>query len=559
MATVDSRERGTAVAPQHDRPKGGVVDWLTTTDHKKIGILYLVSAVGFFLLSGLLSLVIRAELAAPGLQIVGHQEYNELFTMHGTGMVFFFVVPTAIGLGNYFVPLQIGAPDVAYPRLNAFTYWLYIAGGLITFSGFLTAGGAAAVGWTGYAPLSSNTFSPGAGVDLWIVGLLLSGVSGILGAINFMATIFGMRVPGMTMFRMPIFCWNILVTSGLILFTFPVLSAAFAMLYIDRQIGGFFFDPSAGGDPILWQHLFWFFGHPEVYIMILPFFGVVTEIIPVFSRKPVFGYSGFVFATLLIGGYSLSVWAHHMFTTGAVNNPFFAATSMIIAVPTGVKFFNWIATMWRGKISMQTPMLFSVGFLFMFLIGGITGVFLASPPIDYHVHDTYYVVAHFHYVLFGGSVFAIFAAFYYWIPKISGRLMNEGLGKLHFWLLIIGFNMTFFPMHVLGLNGMNRRIADYSSASGFQPLNILATAGAGILALAVTVFLINFFVSMRKGEPAGDDPWGGYSLEWATTSPPPPHNFHRIPPVHSERPVFDDRANRGGAGAGGGPRGPGSG
>ena len=548
MATAEHTEpRPAATAPRHPL-RTGVVDWITTTDHKKIGIMYLVTAVVFFVTSGLLSLLMRAELAAPGLQLVGRSTYNELFTMHGTGMVFFFVVPVAVGLGNYLVPLQIGAPDVAYPRLNALTYWLYVAGGLITFSGFLTVGGAAAVGWTGYAPLSESTYSPGAGVDLWIVGLFLSGTSGILGAVNFIGTIFGMRAPGMTMFRMPLFIWNILVTSALMLFTFPVISAALAMLFIDRKLGGFFFDPTEGGDPILWQHLFWFFGHPEVYIMILPFFGVVTEIVPVFSRKPLFGYSGFVFATLLIGAYSFSVWAHHMFTTGSVNNPFFAATSMLIAVPTGVKFFNWIATMWRGKISLATPMLFCLGFLFMFLVGGVTGVFLASPPIDYHVHDTYYVVAHMHYVLFGGSVFAIFAAFYYWIPKITGKLMDERLGKLHFWLLLIGFNLTFFPMHQLGLNGMPRRIADYSPASGWQGLNLLSTVGAGLLALGIAVWIFNFFKSMRTGTSAGDDPWGGYSLEWATTSPPPHHNFHRLPPIRSERPVFDDRQQNAGAG-----------
>ena len=531
----------TADGAVHAHEPRGIAAWLTTVDHKRIGILYMVTAVGFFLISGVLSLFMRAELAQPGLQIMDESMYNQLFTMHGTGMMFLFATPVVAGLANYFVPLHIGAPDVAFPRLNALTYWLYVLGGVVIFSGFLTASGAASFGWTAYMPLSDSTYTPGAGADLWIIGLVLVGTSSILGAVNLMATIFGMRAPGMTMFRLPIFVWNIIVTMTLIMFTFPVLTAALAGLFIDRNFGGGFFDPAQGGDPILWQHLFWFFGHPEVYIVILPFFGVVTEIIPVFSRKPLFGYRGFVFATLLIGAYSFSVWAHHMFTTGAVDNPFFSATSMLIAVPTGVKFFNWISTMWRGKLSFPTPMLFCMGFLFMFLMGGITGVFLASPPIDYAVHDTYYVVAHMHYVLFGGSVFAVFAGFYYWIPKMSGRLMNERWGKLHFWLMLIGFNLTFFPMHQLGVDGMPRRVADYPADRGFDTLNALSTTGSGILALSILVFIGNFLLSMRKGKPAGDDPWQANTLEWATSSPPPPHNFRRLPPIRSERPVFDER------------------
>jgi cytochrome c oxidase subunit I len=521
--------------------RSGIVDYLTTTDHKKIGILYIVTAMIFFFLSGLLALFMRAELTEPGLQLVSRQTYSELFTMHGTGMMFFFGTPVVIGLANYFIPLHVGAPDVSYPRLNAMTYWLFGLGAIVAFAGFLTSTGAAAFGWTAYPPLSNATFSPGAGPDLWIVGVGLAGLSTTLGAVNIVATIFGLRAPGMSMFRMPIFVWNILVTSALILFTFPVLTATLAALFIDRNFGGSFFDASQGGDPVLYQHMFWFFGHPEVYILILPFFGVVTEIIPVFSRKPLFGYRGFVFATLLIGAYSFSVWAHHMFTTGAVDNPFFSATSMLIAVPTGVKFFNWIATMWRGKIRFPTPMLFCMGFLFMFLMGGVTGVFLASPTIDYATHDTYYVVAHFHYVLFGGSVFAIFAGFYYWIPKMSGRMMHEGLGKLHFWLMLIGFNLTFFPMHQLGLDGMQRRVADYSEASGYQDLNVISTIGSGFIALAMLVFIYNVVRSLRKGKEAGDDPWDAYTLEWATTSPPPAHNFHSLPPIRSERPFYDEK------------------
>lgn len=527
------------------RARGGLIDYATTTDHKKIGILYLFTAVAFFLIAGALALAMRAELASPGLQLMSGSTYNQFFTMHGTAMMFFFIVPLALGFANYFIPLHIGAPDVAFPRVNALTYWMYLLGGLTAFSGFLTSGGAAAFGWTGYVPLSGGTYSPGVGGDLWIIGLLLSGVSGTMGAVNFMATIFGMRAPGMTMLRLPLFVWNIIVTSALMMFTFPVLTAALSMLLIDRRFGGNFFDPAVGGDPILWQHLFWFFGHPEVYIAILPFFGVVSEIIPVFSRKPIFGYRGFVLATLLIGAYSFSVWAHHMFTTGAVDGAFFSATSMLIAVPTGIKFFNWIATMWRGKLNLATPMLFCMGFLFMFLMGGVTGVFLASPPINFAVHDTYYVVAHFHYVLVGGSVFAVFAGFYYWAPKIFGRMMSEGLGKIHFWMMLVGFNLTFFPMHQLGLNGMPRRIADYSPGAGFQTLNVVATIGSMILGLSVLVFVYNLIVSLRRGRVAPDDPWGGYTLEWATSSPPPPHNFTRLPRIRSERPVFDERHSGG--------------
>ena len=533
MATIDQTTR----APGNRR--GGIVEWITTTDHKKVAVLYIVTALAFFVVSGTLALVMRAELAQPGLQIVDNQTYNELFTMHGTGMIFFFATPIVIGLANYFTPLQIGAPDVAFPRLNAFGYWLSLLGALTAFSGFLTATGAAAFGWTAYTPLSNATYSPGTGADLWILGLLLSGTASILGAVNLMATIFGMRAPGMRMFRLSIFNWTIIVTMALIMFSFPALTAALAMLFIDRNFGGSFFDPGAGGDPVLYQHLFWFFGHPEVYIVILPFFGIVSEIVPVFSRKRIFGYKGFVLATILIGAYSFSVWAHHMFTTNAVSNPFFGATSMLIAVPTGIKFFNWIATMWRGRISVKTPMLFVIGFLFMFLIGGVTGIFLASAPIDFATHDTYYVVAHFHYTMFGGTAFAIFAGMYYWIPKMTGKLMGEGLGKVHFWLMLVGFNLTFFPQFQLGLDGMQRRIADYPDQ--YADLNVLSTVGSGIIALSVVIFIYNFGRSLRKGEPAGDDPWAGNSLEWATSSPPPHHNFHRLPPIRSERPVFDAR------------------
>ncbi len=549
--TTAELQQPRAAGPTHE--PGGIVDYLTTTDHKKIGILYLFMGLAFLLISGTLSLFMRAELTFPDLQFMDTATYNQLFTMHGTGMIFFFASPVVFGFANYFLPLQIGAPDVAFPRLNALTFWLALGGGLVAFSGFFV-GGAAAFGWTGYAPLSSAVFSPGAGTNLWIVGLIMSGSSGILGALNFVATIFTMRAPGMTMFRLTIFVWNMLVTSLLIMLTFPVLTSALAMLLIDRTLGAHFFDPAAGGSAVLWQHIFWFFGHPEVYILILPFFGIVTEIIPVFSRKPVFGYRGFVFATILIGALSYSVWAHHMFATGVVDNLFFAITSMMIAIPTGVKFFNWIATMWRGKLHFETPMLFCMGFLLMFLVGGLTGPFLASPAIDYAVTDTYFVVAHFHYVLFGGSVFAAFAGLYYWLPKMFGRRLDERLGKVHFWLMTIGMNVTFFPMHILGLEGMPRRVADYpASETGWTLLNVIITAGSIVLAISILVFGWNLVSSifLGRGAVAGDDPWRGYALEWATSSPPPHHNFTHLPPIRSERPVFDARvaAEQAGQGA----------
>ncbi|MCV0404392.1 MAG: cytochrome c oxidase subunit I [Chloroflexi bacterium] len=531
----------------------GLIGWLTTTDHKRIGILYMVSAFIFFLVAGLMSLVMRAELAIPELQLLDLQTYNQLFTMHGTAMIFFFATPMVIGLANYLIPLQIGAPDVAFPRLNAFTYWLFIFSALIVFGGFFVTAGAAAFGWYGYPPLSTKTFSPSVGADLWVVGLLLSGVASILGSVNILATIFALRAPGMTMFRLPLFTWNILVTSILILFSFPVLGAALALLFIDRNFGGSVF--TTAGDPLVYQHLFWFFGHPEVYIIALPFFGVVTEIVPVFSRKPLFGYKAFVFATILIGAYSFSVWAHHMFTTGAVSTVYFAITSFLIAIPTGVKFFGWIATMWRGSLWFATPMLYVVGMMAMFLIGGITGVFLASPPIDYAVHDTYYVVAHMHYVLFGTSVFAMFGGLFYWFPKFTGRMLDERLGKVQFWLLFVGFNVTFFPMHQLGIDGMPRRIGDYAAERGWNDLNLLASGGSVLIAVAVLLFLWNFWTSRSLGLPAGDDPWGGHTLEWATSSPPPHHNFTSLPPITSDRPLLDLRV-RGPVRQGGEPVGP---
>jgi cytochrome c oxidase subunit 1 len=513
-----------------------VLDWLTTVDHKKIGILYIVNSFLFFFAAGILALVVRSELAVPGMQFLDEQTYNQAFTMHGTIMLFLFIIPVLSGFGNYIVPLQLGAPDMAFPRINALSFWLLPLGGLLIFSGYLF-GGAAAEGWTSYAPLSNR--AEGVGTDLWIIGLALVGTASIQGALNFITTIFKMRAPGMTLFRMPIFVWTILVTATLILLATPVLTAGLIALFIDRNYGGSFFDPSVGGNPILWQHIFWFFGHPEVYIVILPGMGVVSEVLPVFSRKPLFGYKAFVFATIAIGLLSFSVWAHHMFTTGgALFLPFFSFMTALIGIPTGVKMFNWLGTLYRGKLVFSTAMLFALGFISMFLIGGISGVMLASPPIDFHVQDTYFVVAHLHYVFFGGSVFAVFAATYYWFPKMFGRKLNEPLGKIHFWIHFIGFNLAFFPMHELGLLGMPRRIADYADRPDWVILNFMSTVGAFMIAVSVIPFLINVIATFINGEPAGDDPWEANTLEWATTSPPPPYNFDRLPPIHSERPLF---------------------
>jgi cytochrome c oxidase subunit 1 len=540
VSSTAGLRRGAAIQ-RTDGEVGGLTGWLTTTDHKRIGLLYISTSYVMFLLGGVMALLMRAELASPGLQVLDRQAYDELFTMHGTIMLLLFGTPMGIGLANYIVPLQIGAADVAFPRLNALAYWLFTFGALIVLVGFFAAGGSAAAGWTGYAPLTDATYSPGVGLDLWIVGLALVGISSILGAINLITTIFGLRAPGMGMFRMPIFTWNILVTSLLILFAFPPLTAAFAMLFIDRHLGGAIFDAARGGDAILWQHIFWFFGHPEVYILILPFFGVITEIISVFSRKPVFGYAAFVLATVSIASLSMAVWAHHMFTTGAVDLPFFSLMSFAIAVPTGIKFFNWIATMWGGQLTFPTPMLWAIGFLYLFLIGGITGIILASPALDFHVQDTYFVVAHFHNTLIGGTVFAIFAATYYWFPKMTGRLLSERLGRLHFGLWVIGFTLTFVPQYQLGLLGMPRRITDYAAASGWSELNAVSTVGSLVLGLGVIPFLVAVWRALRRPADAPDDPWGGYTLEWATSSPPPTHNFTSLPRIRSNRPLFDAR------------------
>ena len=529
------------VSPSARRPGNILVSWITTTDHKKVGYLYLTTSFIYFLLGGVMALVIRAQLFEPGLQIVATKDqYNQLFTMHGTIMLLMFATPLFAGFANFLMPIQIGAPDVAFPRLNAYAYWLYRFGSLIAVAGFLTPQGAAAFGWTGYAPLSTTTFSPSLGGNLWVFGLALSGLGTILGAVNFITTIVTMRAPGMTMFRMPIFVWNTLVTSILILIAFPVLAAALLALGSDRVLGSHIYNVEAGG-AILWQHLFWFFGHPEVYIIALPFFGIISEVLAVFSRKPIFGYKTLIYATIAIGALSMTVWAHHMYVTGSVLLPFFSLMSMLIAVPTGVKIFNWVGTMWRGSVTFETPMLWAIGFLITFTFGGFTGVILASPPLDFHVTDTYFVVAHFHYVVFGTVVFAMFSGFYFWWPKWTGRMLNERLGKIHFWLLFIGFHTTFLIQHWLGVTGMPRRYATYQPQDGFTWMHELSTVGAMILGVSTLPFIFNVYLTARTGKQvAVNDPWGfGRSLEWATSCPPPRHNFTSIPRIRSESPAFD--------------------
>ena len=545
MTTTAPRPAAPAIPEGASTPAAGrqgsiFLDYLTTTNHKTIGYMYFVTSFGYFLIAGVMALIIRAQLFQPGMDLVTKEQYNQLFTMHGTLMLLMFATPLFAAFANVLMPIQIGAPDVAFPRLNALAFWFYFFGSLVATAGFLTPQGAASFGWFAYAPLSSATYTPGVGANMWVFGLGLSGFGTIMGAVNFITTIITMRAPGMTMWRMSIFSWNTLITSLLIIMVFPVFAAAALALGSDRVFGSHVYDAATGGS-ILWQHLFWFFGHPEVYIIALPFFGIVSEIIPVFARKPIFGYKTLVFATIAIAALSMTVWAHHMYVTGSVLLPFFALMTMLIAVPTGVKIFNWIGTMWRGSITFESPMVFTLGFLVSFVFGGLTGVILASPPLDFNLSDTYFVVAHFHYVVFGTVVFAMFAGFYFWWPKWTGAKLREDLGQLHFWLLFVGFHMTFLIQHWAGVMGMPRRYATYLVEDGFTWMNQLSTVGSMILAVSMIPFLFNVWWTKRNAPMVGvNDPWGyGRSLEWATTSPPPRHNFISIPRIRSESPAFD--------------------
>ncbi len=524
-------------------------EWVTTTDHKKLGIMYIVTGFFFFLVGGMEALLVRTQLALPNGKVLSPQEYDSLFTMHGTTMIFLFVIPVLVGFGNYVVPLMLGARDMAFPRLNSFGYWGLLFGGLFLQASF-AFGSAPDGGWFMYAPLSEAicgshavACTPGMNADFWILGVLMLGISSIAGSVNFVVTILKLRAPGMSINRMPIFAWMTLVTSFLLLFALPSLTTASVLLLLDRHLGTHFYQYASGGDPLLWQHLFWSFGHPEVYILILPAFGIISEVLPVFSRKPLFGYTFVAWSGVAIGFLSFTVWAHHMFAVGLppLAQAFFATSTTLIAIPTAVKIFNWIGTIYGGKLKFNVPMLFALGFIAMFLIGGLNGVALAVVPVDYQLTDSYFVVAHLHYVLFGGSVFGIFAGVYYWFPKMTGKMLSEKLGQLQFWLFLIGVNLTFFPMHILGLFGMPRRQWTYPTGLGWSSLNLMASVGALVIATGVMVFLVNFIMSLKSGRPAGDDPWDAFTLEWDTASPPKKYNFLTIPVVRSRRPFFDKK------------------
>ncbi|HEY8763693.1 MAG TPA: cytochrome c oxidase subunit I [Solirubrobacteraceae bacterium] len=545
MATTDYALRPVPQVIAHEvtepRQTKRWVDWLTTTDHKKIGIMYLVTTFVFFILGGVEALLMRAQLGVPNNTLLSSEHYNQLLTLHGTTMIFLFVVPVMAGFGNYFLPLMIGARDMAFPRLNALSYWLLLLGGIVFY--FTLFFHPPEAGWWSYPPLSSIQFSPSGGQDAWIFLIHITGISSLMGAINFYATVVNMRAPGMSWGRLPLFVWALLIYAILLIIALPVIAAAVTMLLTDRHFGTHFFDPTNHGSPVLWQHLFWFFGHPEVYIMILPGFGMISEIIPVFSRKPIFGYKAIAASTAVIAFLATLVWAHHMFVSPVpiVVLGFFMLSSFLIGVPTGVKIFNWIATLWRGSIVLTTSLLFAVGFIAVFVVGGITGIFLAVFPVDWQLNDTYFVVAHFHYVLMGGSVFSIFAGLYYWYPKMTGRMMSETLGKISFGLMFFGFNATFFVQHALGLSGMPRRIYTYQPGLGWSTYNLISTIGSFILGVGILVTIANVTLSLKRGKIAGPDPWKGNTLEWFTSSPPPVNNFDVIPRVRSVEPMRDIR------------------
>ncbi len=522
-------------------------EWVTTVDHKRLGILYIIYALVFLLIAGLEAIVIRIQLIRPHNDFVSPQVFNRMFTMHGTTMIFFVVMPVLFGFANYLIPLMIGARDMAFPRLNAFSFWMTVFGGLLLYfslagaNGLYGAGNAPDVGWFAYAPLTSRTFSVGHSTDFWTLALLVSGFGSIGTAINIVATVLCMRCTGMTLAKMPLFAWLNFVMAGMVIFAVSPLTAAQIMLLVDRYLGGHFFDTQAGGSAVIWMHFFWIFGHPEVYVLVIPAFAFASEIIPVFSRKAIFGYPVMVAATVCIAFIAMSVWAHHMFTVGmnANANTFFVLSTMAIAVPTGIKIFNWLATMWGGKIHFKTPMLFSIGFLFQFLIAGLTGIMLSAAPFTWHLGNSYFVVAHFHYVIVGSILFTTFGAFYYWFPKMSGKMYNETLGKLHFWLFLIGFHLTFDFMHIPGLLGMPRRIYTYEPGRGWDTLNLIVTIGVFFQAAGILVFVVNLLWSYFHGETAGSDPWDAWTLEWSTSSPPPVYNFATIPEVRSRRPLWD--------------------
>ena len=524
----------------------GVWNWVTTIDHKKIGALYGITSFMFFLIGGLEAIIMRVQLSRAEHDLVSPEVFSQLFTMHALTMIFLAIMPLSAAFFNLMIPLMIGARDVAFPRLNAFSYWVFLFGAIVLQSGWFL-GGSPNAGWFAYAPLTADTFNPGNGMDFYVVGLGVLGISSLAAAFNFIVTIINMRAPGMTLMRMPVFVWMTLITSFLLVTAFPVITVGLIELYFDRTFGMLFFNTAAGADAVLWQHLFWVFGHPEVYILILPAMGIVSEVLPTFSRKPLYGYPVIVLSGITIGFMGWAVWSHHMFTVGLgpVANSVFALTTMFIAVPTGVKIFNWMGTMWGGSISLKTPLLFSVGFIAMFVIGGLSGIMHSIAPSDAQQQDTYFIVAHLHYVLFGGSIFAIFSGIYYWFPKATGRMLSDKIGQVHFWLTLIGFNIAFFPMHFVGMDGMPRRQVTYDASMGWEFWNLISTIGSFVIVLSVIVFLHNFFRSLRRGEIAGNDPWDGRTLEWSISSPPPEYNFATIPVVHSRDDFWEKKQSAG--------------